>query len=171
MYVTLFRGMSLSEYITARSPYCMCHHPNPVCGKCKTMLNVAQTVLENGYVRLSVDFKSAFPSQKYETDIALQRFLQMPLACVKVQKLQLWFLVEFKEGVDYLKLVSFVEALCCTKTMSAQITKVEIKSILQLACSDRERELIRFSAFKASGMSYTAARKAFGFTGMKEREK
>ena len=38
-----------------------------------------------------------------------------------------------------------------------------------LAQSDRERELVCYSVFRASGLSYTAAR-TFAFEGMKGRE-
>lgn len=49
------------------------------------------------------------------------------------------------------------------------MTKVEFKQILSLAQSDHERELIRFTAFKSSGLSATSARKHFGLENMLER--
>ena len=45
----------------------------------------------------------------------------------------------------------------------------KIKALLGLATSDRERELIRCSVFKASGLTQTGARKHFGFEGMDTR--
>ena len=94
--------------------------------------------------------------------------LQMPLVCIKPQELNVWYLVEFIESVDYRKFASICDALCRSEANSSPITKTEIKSILDLAQSDRERELIRYSVFRASGLSYTATRKAFGFERMKD---
>ena len=47
--------------------------------------------------------------------------------------------------------------------------KNKIKALLGLATSDRERELIRYSVFNASGLTQTSARKQFGFEGMDAR--
>lgn len=66
------------------------------------LLNVVKNVISNGRFHLSVAFKIAFPNQRYKTDIALSRLLQMPLVCIK-QKV--WFLFELVEGVDYIKFV------------------------------------------------------------------
>ena len=49
------------------------------------------------------------------------------------------------------------------------MTKNEIKQLLGLASSDREREIIRYSVFKSSGLTSTAARKHFGLQNMQER--
>ena len=52
---------------------------------------------------------------------------------------------------------------------SSAIGKTEVKKLLGLARSDRERELIRYSVCKSSGVSSTAARKLYGFEKMQER--
>lgn len=49
------------------------------------------------------------------------------------------------------------------------MSKNEIKKLLGLACSDREREVIRYSVFKSSGLTSTAARQHFGFQNMEDR--
>ena len=173
VYVTLFRGLSLKEYIAARTLYCEMHHKQP-CTSCNAMLTVAQAVNSNGFQKLSEAFKAAFPKLNYKQDTARLQLLQMPLVCVRLgdsrKKTQSWYLVEFVEGVDYLKFVHFAAAVQSAKPVAnAAISSSEVKSILSLAQSDRERELIRYSVFKASGLSVTAARKAFGFQGMDVR--
>ena len=55
----------------------------------------------------------------------------------------------------------------CSATVA--FCKTEVKALLGLALSDRERELIRYSVFKASGISSTAARKSLGFEHMNQR--
>ena len=64
----------------------------------------------------------------------------------------------------------FANALQTTKVSnSVSIDKAHVKALLGLARSDRERELIRYSVFKASGLSATSARKKFGFESMYAR--
>ena len=138
------------------------------------MLKVAEAVANQGYIKLSDAFKFAFPSQTYKTDIARQRLLQIPLACIRLGDPKLgnscWYLVAHVEGVNYSKFACFSEALLTNKT-AATIQRSEIKALLGLAQSDRERELIRYSIFRASGATPSAARKNFGFDSMKERSK
>ena len=51
----------------------------------------------------------------------------------------------------------------------AVMEKSEVKALLGLAQSDHERELIRYSVFKSSGLTPTTARKQFGFERTQER--
>ena len=124
---------------------------------------------------LSEGFKFAFPSQVYKSDIAIQRFLQMPLASIRVGTPQsgksAWFLVEYVEGVDYVNFARFSESVFKFRNPTTLIgmDKNKIKALLGLATSDRERELIRYSVFKSSGLTQTGARKKFGFEGMDSR--
>lgn len=70
------------------------------------MLQIANRVLQEGYVVLSEAYKLAFPHHSYKADIARQRLLQMPLTSIRIGSpssgTALWFLVEFVEGVDYI---------------------------------------------------------------------
>lgn len=59
--------------------------------------------------------------------------------------------------------------MLATKEPSRGVEKSEVKALLGLAQSDREKEVIRYSVFKASGLTPTAARKQFGFERMHER--
>ena len=173
VHVTLFRALSLIEYIYTRSVYCQEKHVQP-CSKCSTMLNIAKSVATNGYCQLATGYRSAFPLQAYKPDIARQRLLQMPLACIRLGDLRkgtsCWYLVEYVQGVDYVKFACFANALQTTRqSRSLTIDKAHVKALLGLARSDRERELIRYSVFKSSGLSATAARKTFGFESMHVR--
>lgn len=97
----------------------------------------------------------------------------MPLACIRVSDVKkgtsCWYLVEFVEGVHYMKFACFADALQGTRTSSPTIDKTHVKALLGLAQSDRERELIRYSVFQSSGLSATATRKKFGFESMHVR--
>ena len=81
IYVTLFLGLTLQDYVSVHNRDCEIHHVQP-CKHCKGMLSVAFSVLENGFVALSKAFHLAFPDQSYKIDIALARLLHLPLAVV-----------------------------------------------------------------------------------------
>lgn len=76
--VTLFRGLSLLEYKQACSVHCQSVHMQP-CFECDAMISVVCRILKDGQLTLSEAFKLACPDKEYKADIALRRFLQMPL--------------------------------------------------------------------------------------------
>ena len=175
VYVTLFRQLLLREYIYIRSLKCKTKHKQP-CLLCSGLLRVAEVVDKEGFIQLSEAFKLAFPSQAYRTNSARERFLQMPLACIRFGELKAgnssWYLVAFLKGVDYDKFACFTDALLANKTATtSKISKSEIRALVGLAQSDHGRELIKCSVFKASGLTPTAARRHFGFDSMNERNK
>lgn len=96
VYTTNFRRFSLQEYIHVHSVYCNANHAQP-CSQCKAVLFIANTVATDGYCRLSVVFKNAFPTLSYKADIARQKVLQMPLACIRLGSSEKgtssWFLI------------------------------------------------------------------------------
>lgn len=98
----------------------------------------------------------------------------MPLAAVRIGTPQsgtaAWYLLEYKEGVKYFQVVQFLEAMLFPRQGSVQIiTKSELKALLGLAQSDRERELIRYSVFRSSGLSASRARRHLGLENMQQR--
>ena len=58
-----------------------------------------------------------------------------------------------------------------TKNVSSvpSLSKPELNKLLGLAQNDRERELVKYTAFRASGLSKTSARKHYGFQDLSER--
>lgn len=64
--------------------------------------------------------------------------------------------------------VCFVDALGSKE--AAPVSKAEVRSLLEITQSNQERELVRYSIFKTSRLSYTAARKMCGFEDMRNRE-
>lgn len=174
-YVSLFSGLSLQQYVIAREADCNRSHVQP-CSLCNALLSTAEKVQKNGCVLLSEAFRLAFPSQTYRVHNALERFLQMPLVAIHVgdpsSGSSAWYLLEHMEGVNVTQLLHFNEALLSPERstgVTPSLDRNNIRSILSLALSDRERELIRYTAFKASGLSVTAARWHFGFQNMAER--
>ena len=63
---------------------------------------------------------------------------------------------ELVEGIDYLKVSHFLCALATKReTDTPCLSKVELNQLLVLAQSDRERELVKYTAFRGSGMTRT----------------
>ena len=69
VYVSLVSGLSLSEYVEARSAYCSSAHANP-CSKCERLLQVATIILEQNYCSLAQAFRVAAPGRKYTAEFA-----------------------------------------------------------------------------------------------------
>ena len=79
---------------------------------------------------------------------------------------------DIREGVNLAHLLHFIEALLSARSLTRDapsIDQKEIGAILSLAQSDRERELIKYTAFKASALTATAAKRHLGFHNMTER--
>ena len=68
-----------------------------------------------------------------------------------------------------MKFLSLTDALLNVEggvaNASPSISKSELNAVMTLPQSDQERQLIRYSVFKASGMTYTGARKRFNIKG------
>ena len=67
-------------------------------------ISVAQRIEQNGWEKLGVAFKYAFPDVSYAPHYAGRRFLQMPLVCIRVDYkpgVHECFLLESVPGVNY----------------------------------------------------------------------
>ena len=114
VYISSVTGLSLFEYLSARTAYCNDTHTNP-CSKCSGMLKVAKIVLEQGYCTLSDAFRLASPMVKYTAEHARRKLLQMPLTCIRIgdpSKGQSFsILMEQYLGTDYAKLGGITNGL------------------------------------------------------------
>ena len=169
--VSRINNLTLQEYCSVRELHCSLTHKN--CSECSCMLTAAKMVIDGGIVELSSAFRAAFPDVKYSAYQAKQRLLQMPLVAVRLGEptsgqSQL-FLMEHVPSVNYPKLVEFLGASRAVQSTRSAMSKKELKQLLAFSQSDREREVIRYTAWKASGLSATAARKHFGLDGMTSR--
>ena len=176
VHVSLLSGLTLAEYITARSEHCLTKHVQP-CNRCSRMLQVATTIHKEGYCTLSDAFSVVSPCVRYTAQHARSKLLQMPLACLRVDYrpgVSKCFLVEHHPSVNYENLTSLLRCIMerqQPKSSVPPLDKATVKSLLGLCQSDKERECIRYAVFKASGVSSTQARKQFGFENMVERSK
>lgn len=172
--VSKFKELSLQEYSYICELYCSQYHRKS-CSKCPLMIKAANLVLESGICSLQSVFKEVFPGVTYHTGNAKRRLLQMPIAAIQVQdgstNRPVVYVTELIDGIDYLKVRQFLNMHATQKKTCTPLSKVELKELLILARSDREREMVRYAAFRSSGLSITSARKHFGFDNLAERVK
>ena len=82
------------------------------------------------------------------------------------------FLFEHLAGVNYHQFLQLLNRFHSDKhSKKVAMSKDMLRDLLRLARSDHERECIRYTAWKASGMSASAGRKHFGFENMSDRAK
>lgn len=80
------------------------------------------------------------------------------------------YVTELITGVDYVKLRHFITMyISNSKTPTLSITEDHLRQVLSLAQNDRERELIKYTAFRASGLTQTSATRCLGIHNMSER--
>ena len=99
----------------------------------------------------------------------------MPLACIRVvyrAGVSECFLIENYPNTNYTSIQSLIKSVMQknTSSNSNQISKDVVKS-LNLCQSDRERECLRYTVFKASGLSATQVCERYGFQSMNKRSK
>lgn len=117
----------------------------------------------------------AFPGVTYHSHSAKSRILRLPLAALRLGNPNCGnsevYLIEHSPGNDYHHLLNLMTGLLSTTKAgpSLGISKEELKHLLRLAGSDKERECIRYTAWRASGLSQTAARKHLGLENMNNR--
>ena len=168
-------GLSLGEHCEARKQYCFLYHNQCKCFECRSMILAGETILSSGICVLSQVFKRAFPSSEYHSYHAKRRLLHMPIVFIHVGKpasgCSELLLMELILGANYRKVAEFLNARFGTQSTEAtpNLTRSELQDLLAFAQSDRERECIRVAAFKASGLSSTAARKQWGLQNMTKR--
>ena len=135
------------------------------------MIKAANIVMEKGITPLKSLFQSCFPGVTYHTPNAKRRLLQMPLAAllIKINKDPKVYVMELNPGVDYEKLIDICESSNSSATSSKTFSKIDLQNLLSLAQNDRERELVRYATFKASGLTPSSARRCYGFENMTER--
>ena len=166
--ISNFNKLSLLDYCTARAECCSNYH-SAQCTLCCALIKAATLVLEAGVCSLHSVFKAAFPFVTYHTLNAKRKLLQMPLVAFQGNKEI--FLMELVEGVDYLKVVHFINACIDhnNNTGSRLMSKLDLKRLLLLARTDRERELVKHATFCASGLTKSTARAHFGLGDVSER--
>lgn len=174
IFISKFMKLSLQEYCEAHQLFCQMHHVN--CSRCLLMIQAAQMITDTGLCTIKHAFTKNFPQVTYNVSNAKRLLLQMPLAALCINepisgKSQV-YVTELIPGVDYVKMRHFINIFIINnKSPITSLSKDHLRQVLSLAQCDRERELIKYTAFCTSGLSQTAASKQLGLHNMSERAK
>ena len=151
--------LSLKEYCWVCEEYCLQRHDQQKCTECRGMVKAAN-LIHFGFYPLSCVFRSCFPGVTYSSATAKCKLLKMPLAAITLGSPSSGtsevYLMEAVQGVDYLKLIEFLESKM-SKGMMPGLTKQQVKDLLCFAQSDRERETLRYTVCHASGLTSSGA--------------
>ena len=166
-------NISLAEFVSNIPEYCSLKHDS-TCTSCTSFLSIPNTIIENGFVLMSKAFRSAFPTLSYHPQNARRRLLRMPLVALRVgcpkSGLSEIYLFEHFKGVDYQQFLCLLHSFHLDKfSKKVAMSKQQLKNILSLAQSDREKEIIRYTAVLSSGLSASGARKHFGLDSVSQR--
>lgn len=169
--------MTLAEFCRACKAHCLERQNQSTCQECAHMIIAAGIVQREticSLPSLPSLFRQAFPNVTYSSHAAKKRLLKMPLACIRVSKpsdgTSQLVVMEFVKGADYVKIQQILTTqLKKSPSLTSTLTKQDVKQLLNLAQSNREKECLRYAIFKASGLISLAARKQLGFERMAER--
>ena len=75
--------------------------------------------------------------------------------------------MEKVNGFNYRTFVLFLRTRIESCQSRNEITKEDLRRLLLLCQSDRERQCVRYTVFKASGVTSSAAQKIYGFQNSK----
>ena len=77
--------------------------------------------------------------------------------------------MEYYPGVSYFNIRHILETSMSMPSPSTCISKDDLQRIVQLAQSDREREIMKYAIYKTSGLTPTAARRELRLENIAER--
>ena len=136
--------LSLSDFAANLPSYCSMTHKS-TCSLCPPLLSVGKKIIEGGFVLLSQAFRSAFPHKTYHSHSAKCCLLQLPLVAMRVGNprsgLSEVYLFEHSPNVNYQQFLHLLNAFHLEKsTKKLFMSKEQLRGILSIAKSDRERE-------------------------------
>ena len=146
---------------------------NQPCVVCSGMIDVAQTVLDKGFLKLKSAFKMVSPDITYTALHARRKLLQIPLVSLGIGDQSKGnysiYLVEKQCSVQYKVFKSLLSNWINgqeKKSPKVNLKKETVKELLRLAESSGEIQRLKYAIVKAAGMSSTQAKNTYGFDDM-----
>ncbi len=173
-HISIFEGLSLSDYADARSYVCKPRHKQP-CQLCLSMIKVAQKILHEGFLKLKDAFTMTSPGVSYTSLHARRKLLQMPLVSIGVGDKKngnyCVYLVEKQSTVHYKVLRSLLNSLIQSQSgqKPVNLSKETVNSLLKLAESDAEKLRLKYAIVKATGLSSSKAKNVNDFSDMSSK--
>ncbi|CAB4038738.1 Hypothetical predicted protein [Paramuricea clavata] len=147
------------------------------CTKCKQLIEIAEIICDKGFCELSAWYRQIFPSLKYQSDKAIRKFMQLPMAIFKLELngpgSQRLYVCEIRQMVYYKAFSQFCQTILSSNSFGKRqkgLTREALDVLCKLASSESDRCLIKYSVCKSQGLSAKAARKNFGFNDFHKKE-
>ena len=169
IYKSHLRDISIVEFQVARSIYCQKKHGcMSLCKTCLPLVEAAKLVESNGVIPLKHLFCSQFQSKGYKSDKVISRFMQLPIAILKVKGTL--HVLEYSSNIEYERLQELIDKLIPEQKLALGLNREALQALCNLASTEADRKLIRVAT--TAGMSASQAETTYGISNLhKEREK
>lgn len=174
VYVSRFEGLNLQQYIEACSLFCKRKHVQ-TCTECSLLIRVAQHIKEKGFILLKQAFEMCSPGVSYTSSHARRKLLHIPLAAIglgcKSAGTYCLYLVEKQASVNHAVLQTLLNKVMQSnrKKKGTVVSRDEMRSLLNLAESESEKERLKYMVVRSAGMSADKAQKIYGFHNVHKR--
>ncbi len=166
-YTSKINDLSLNDFVAARQEYCKMYHFQG-CTECPKLISAAKCIICEKVIKLQSVFVKSFLNKgsKYKTDKAVKRLFQLPVIVFPLQeKDRVTLYATESDTKDCTKLLSLWQNLFnVNKNHSHDLSKAALSIICDLASSETDKKLIKYTALLTSGVSSQKARKIFGIS-------
>ena len=146
---SLIEDVSLEDFVVAREMFCQRTHKQYLCDNCITLIEMAKDIQKRGVVPVSVIYRQ-HSKVTYKPSKAVRLLMQLPVAVFRFSG-QL-FVTELVQGDDISKFVAQIGHHLTSEGVSSSLDKDTLKSICELASSEKDRTLIKVAAsYRMSG--------------------
>lgn len=151
------------------------------CSQCLPLIQLANEILEHGICQVSNLFQTLFPNVKYQSDKAIRKLMQLPVVIFELELQgpgsQKLFVAERYSGMNYLSFSKVVQQFLLLRNMgksdrniTANMPKESLLLLCNLASSEADRLLIKYTACKSMGLSAKSAKTLYGFRDLHKQE-
>lgn len=167
--VSLFEGLSLSEYIVAKKARCKEIHNNlALCSKCYSLIDAATIILNENPVTLPCLWNRCFNNIPYNSGKAKRKILQMPVSALSVNNAI--YVTEKKETLEeYALLANKIQSDFITSKNKSYIPPKDYEVLLSVAQGEVEKTLLKHTVCSTQNLSRRQASQIYGISKLKER--
>ena len=171
LYISKLNSFTLVEFVSFRRRHCQQHH-SVSCKECSILIEIANYIKDKGIVKVSDLYHKFFPGNKYKSDKAVRRLLQLPVAIFALERYlgSRLHVTEYCPSVDYKRLVHWINKLIVPEQVQG-LDKSTLTALCKLASSDKDRTLLKFAACEGAGLTSKQAQKVYGIASYKDVSK
>ena len=88
VYLSSINDLTLNEFFVVRKLFCKLHHRDTVpreCSRCYPLIRLSEKIGNEGICELSSLHRALFPTVKYQSDKAVRKLMQLPVAIFKLE--------------------------------------------------------------------------------------